>query len=43
MPEEFDFSELRNYLQGQIDMGFADVETRNDQFNKQRMIKAVRQ
>ena len=25
------------------DMGFADVETRNDQFNKQRMIKAVRQ
>ena len=25
MPEEFDFSELRNYLQGQIDMGFADV------------------
>lgn len=25
MPEEFNFSELRNYLQGQIDMGFADV------------------
>lgn len=25
MPEEFDFSELRNYLQGQIDMGLADV------------------
>ena len=25
------------------DMGFADVETRNDQFNKQRMIKVVRQ
>ena len=24
------------------DMGFADVETRNDQFNQQRMIKAVR-
>lgn len=25
MPEEFDFSELRNYLQGQIDMGLSDV------------------
>ena len=25
MPEEFDFSELQNYLQGQIDMGLSDV------------------
>ena len=25
MPEELDFSEFRNYLQGQIDMGLADV------------------
>ena len=25
MPEEFDYSEMRKYLQGQIDMGVADV------------------
>ena len=25
MPEEFDFSELRNYLQGQMDMGDSEI------------------
>ena len=25
MPEEFDFSELRKYLQGQMDMGEEDL------------------